>query len=89
MQLGQAITTIELLVSTLKQIDDLSMYQVTYWKCNFPLTPHVPLSVGRLVCRPVCLSQFPKKGGKLHFHAHIPHLQVFGTFWKIGSVTSL
>ena len=31
MQLGQAITTIELLVSTLKQIDDLSMYQVTYW----------------------------------------------------------
>ena len=37
----------------------------TYWKCNFPLTPHVPLSVGRLVCRSVCLSQFPKKGRKV------------------------
>ena len=52
----------------------------TYWKCNFPLTPHVPLSVGRLVCRSVCLSQFPKKGGKLHFHAPFGALVDIRTF---------
>ena len=38
---------------------------IDFWKCNFPLTPHVRpfvgLSVGSMVERLVCLSWFPKR----------------------------
>ena len=39
----------------------------SYWKCNFPMTPHVSWLVD--------LSQLPKRSG-LHFHAPIEALSV-------------
>ena len=41
----------------------LSIYAILYWKCNFPMNPHVRWSV----CWSIRLSKLPWKTEKLHF----------------------
>ena len=56
-----------------KTSDELAFSQITYWKCNFPMTPQVRL----VVVRSVIIS---KKRRKLHLHAPTGAL----TNFKVG-----
>ena len=53
-----------------------------YWKCNFLMNPDVRLIVNPSLCLMILegLTKFPKKGGKLHFHASIGEIVVFIIF---------
>ena len=62
-----------------------------YWKCHFPMTPHVRLLVSQLVGPSVSLfvcHNFLQEGGKLHFHAPIGAL-VISIYLSLSNLLSI